>query len=137
MKTFCFYTLLIFIYGSLMSCHEKEETLDNLSALEASDMIDRGCLSSFEINSGGTGDTINKIYGKDFKVGHWIDFELITTNLKTNIDTGKTGDMRLKRIKREEGYYINNKKEGFWKLYNFDGSIKDSVEFKNNRRLIK
>jgi len=34
------------------------------------------------------------------------------------------------KVKTEEGFYKDDKKVGFWKKFNGDVSIKDSVEFK-------
>lgn len=80
---------------------------------------DRKCLNSFEL--GDTGDTINIIDCKGLQQGHWIISKVIMTD-KTH----------AKMIKIEEGFFRDNKKEGFWKFFNTDGSIKDSLEYKDD-----
>jgi antitoxin component YwqK of YwqJK toxin-antitoxin module len=32
----------------------------------------------------------------------------------------------------EEGRYRQNKRQGYWKLYNRYGTVRDSVEYKND-----
>ena len=69
------------------------------------------------------------MFGKDhIKSGHWISYGF---TLK------KTVDNKTERVKIEEGYYRNNKKTGFWKFYNEDGTLKDSVEYKDDVPVIK
>lgn len=63
-----------------------------------------------------TQDTVNKTDVNGHKQGRWIITE---------------------RIIIEEGSYKDNKREGFWKHYNSDGSIKDSIEYKNDVPLSK
>jgi antitoxin component YwqK of YwqJK toxin-antitoxin module len=52
----------------------------------------------------------------------WITFALAVT---------KNNKVKTNKVKIEEGYYRKNKKFGVWKFYNEDGTIRDSVEYKN------
>ncbi|MBA2612413.1 MAG: hypothetical protein H0U95_10605 [Bacteroidetes bacterium] len=92
--------------------------------LNAIDTITTGCLVSYDINPLDNTEKINQVRGKDnIKDGHWITFGFAVT---------KTNDNKTNRIKIEEGYYRKNKKIGFWKFYKEDGTLKDSVEYKND-----
>ena len=85
--------------------------------------LNRGCPnSSYEVLA--NGDTVNKSYGNEkIKEGHWITFVLINRN---------PNDKKIEKCRMEEGYYKNNKKTGFWILYNRDGSVRDSVEYRDD-----
>jgi len=85
------------------------------------DMNDKHSAGSFELNVHGHNDTINMIYADGSKEGHWIS------------SVWSNGS----RVKMEEGYYKDNKKEGYWKFFNKDGSLKDSVEYKNDVAISK
>ena len=37
----------------------------------------------------------------------------------------------MEREKTEEGFYKDNQKTGYWKNYNRNGTLKDSVLFEN------
>lgn len=112
--TFCF----------IQSCGSKSEPVAINQGPSAIDTINIGCLGSYDINPSDGKERINQVYGKDhIKDGHWITFGYAITNSVDN----KAG-----RVKLEEGYYRKNKKTGFWKFYKEDGTIKDSVEYKND-----
>ncbi|HEY1038817.1 MAG TPA: hypothetical protein VGF30_05390 [Bacteroidia bacterium] len=76
--------------------------------------------SSFELTPG-IKDTVNIIDHKGNKQGHWI-----ITRTVTNDTTDKTELLWV-----EDGFYIDNKKEGCWRKYDEKGKWKDSVNFKN------
>lgn len=117
--------ILIFI---LISCNSKKDERGPLNASAGSAPISqKGCLTSFETVNG---ETINKTYGGGIKDGHWITYEFVIPNVKQNKDS------KVIRAKMEEGYYKENKKEGFWKFYNNDGTLKDSVEYKNDEPIL-
>jgi hypothetical protein len=116
--------ILIAILFVLISCNTKTELHEALSSNKhAAPISQKGCLASYETVNG---ETINKTYGGDIKDGHWIHFEFVIPTAKEN------KDKKVVRAKMEEGYYKENKKEGFWKFYNKDGTLKESVEYKND-----
>ncbi len=132
MSTLKYFIFGLCAYSCILSCNDNPELLTGGSLVNHSDSIKKTCLSSFEYIIDGKPDTINKAYGSaKVKQGHWIIYELIgdkewsgeRVNAKTN---------KLERIKTEDGYYRNNKKEGYWKRYNKDGTIKDSLQYEND-----
>lgn len=77
-------------------------------------------------------DTVNFIYdGK--KQGRWVVIkDVIPKASILPTDTKGTLPDKVIRMIIEEGYYKDDKKEGYWKYYNEeDGSFKDSVAYKN------
>lgn len=60
-------------------------------------------------------DTINQTDASGLKQGYWIVY------------------YPNSKIKKEEGRYINNKKDGIWKFYYPSGTIKQEVTYKDNR----
>jgi hypothetical protein len=87
-----------------------------------------GCYLPFELNPLGNNDTINRMCYEGTKAGHWIVFQWIIPNGKQPLGAA----VSPVRAKLEEGYYLSNKKEGFWKFYKTDGTLRDSIEFKND-----
>jgi len=82
-------------------------------------------------------DTINLTYDGQ-KQGRWLVFKNIIPK-SSILPTDNTKILQSKIVRRtmEEGYYKDNKKVGYWKIYNEeDGSLKDSVLFQNGE-LIK
>lgn len=77
-------------------------------------------------------DTFNLIYD-GLKQGPWIVYkDIIPKSSILLTDNTKTLQGKIVRRTLEEGYYKDNKKEGYWKFYyEEDGSLKDSVLFKN------
>jgi hypothetical protein len=119
MKTW-FPIIFIFI---LISCNDTIETVKIEQISNAFDnTMNVGCPGSYEILE--NGEYINCRFGKDkIRHGHWITYVLIVPEgSKTN---------KMVRAKMEEGYYHWNKRVGFWKIYNQDGTIRDSLEYKN------
>lgn len=90
---------------------------------------------SFELTGPGGKDTVNLIYdGK--KEGRWIfrDHVKVEVSLckdSTHKDLKKHSYSEMQYCVIEEGFYKNNKKEGLWKHFNPDGTVKDSVVYKN------
>jgi hypothetical protein len=120
-KLFTFGTLAVFF---IQACADKTEAVTIKQDTNSIDTINIGCLASYDINPLDNKEKINQVYGKDkVKDGHWITFGFAVT---------KTTDKKTNRIKIEEGYYRKNKKEGYWKFFKDDGTIKDSVEYKND-----
>lgn len=96
---------------------------------------DLKAMQSWETNGK---DTINRTDFAKQKQGHWEirKFVACTKTVQTSY-TGEPGihtkisngsDM----VKLEEGMYVNNKKEGLWKIYFPSGSLKDSIVYKND-----
>jgi hypothetical protein len=54
------------------------------------------------------GDTLNKIDSKSMKQGKWVN---------------KVEELRGEPGYEEEGEYINNRKEGTWRIYSLDGDL--------------
>lgn len=120
-KLFTFGTLFLFF---IQACCDEKETVTIKQDTNAIDTLTIGCLGSYDINPSDNKERINQVYGKDrIKDGHFITFGFAVT---------KNADNKTARIKIEEGYYRRNKKVGFWKFYKDDGTIKDSVEYKND-----
>ena len=57
---------------------------------------------------------------------------MISSGVKLISDKKENTVNTIIRAKIEEGYYRCNKRTGFWKFYNNDGTLKDSVEYKND-----
>ena len=109
-------TIILFI----SSCSGKTEAEKRNKMEGLVDSLNIGCLSSYDINPSNNQEKINQVYGKEnIKDGHWIIFDIT-----------KNANEKVNRIKLEEGYYRKNKKIGFWKSYNKDGTLKDSIEYK-------
>lgn len=127
-------TIKLFIVGMLVlfliqACSDKIEIAPIKQEINAIDTLTIGCLGSYDINPSNKTEKINQVYGKGhIKNGHWITFGLTFTENSNN---------NTHRIKVEEGYYKRNKKVGFWKLFNEDGTIKDSLEYKSDVPLTK
>lgn len=67
-------------------------------------------------------DTINFTDNNGLKQGRWIVFYNATS---------KSDSLNQKLIS-EDGIYKDNKKHGLWKYYNLDGSLKNSIEYKDD-----
>ena len=91
---------------------------------------------SYELSGPAGKDTVNLIYdGK--KEGRWIvrDHVKVEVSLckdSTHKDSKKNTYSKIEYCIVEEGFYKSNKKEGLWKHYHPDGSVKDSVVYKND-----
>ena len=123
-KTLTFFFLLTtFVLFFLSACTDTTETVTIKQDPNALDTLNLGGLGSYDINPADTKERINQVYGKQhIKEGHWITF---------GFTASKTGDNKADRIKIEEGYYRKNKKVGYWKTFNDDGTLKDSVAYQN------
>lgn len=133
LKTIKFFSIFAVLICFIYACNNKTETQIVEHATTAIDTLNIGCPVSYELNILGNLDTINKVYGKEnIKHGHWITFGMIIPKEKRALNSKENSDKNIIRAKLEEGFYRNNKKEGFWKFYNNDGSFKDSIEYKND-----
>lgn len=120
MKTLKLLTIEALILFFIQACSTKTESVTKNQTTNSTDTLNIGCLSSYDINPSNNQEKINQVYGKDhIKDGHWIIFSV-----------SKNTNEKINRIKLEEGYYRKNKKIGFWKFYNTDGTLKDSIEYK-------
>lgn len=90
----------------------------------------RTCYAPYELNPLDINDTINRMFYDGTKLGHWIVFEWTIPDGAQPLGAAKPPV----RIKVEEGYYKNNKKEGIWKFYRKDGTFKDSAMYRNDIR---
>lgn len=123
MKTIKLFILVGFVASFIQACNinAKTEPVANNSNNKKS------CYVPFEINPINTNDTINRMFYDGTKIGHWIVFQWVTPKGELPMGTAK----RHGRAKLEEGNYVNGKKEGFWKSYRQDGTLRDSVLFNN------
>jgi hypothetical protein len=119
MKTFKLFTLGTIVFFFIQACSDKPKT-------ETAEKMGRGCFDIYELNVLDNHDTINRQYGDGTKEGHWIIYAWIDPKEKA------VGENNPGRSKITEGYYKDNKKEGFWKSFNKDGTLNDSVEYKND-----
>ena len=127
----------IVIFCFIQACGNRSETVITEQGTNTIDTINIGCLGSYEINVLGNGETINRLYGKErIKQGHWINFEFIIPTGKQSFEANENKNKKVARTKLEEGYYRHNKKEGFWKSYNKYGTLKDSLQYKNDIAVI-
>ncbi len=122
MKTIKLIIFITITFCFIQSCNEKSKAMPEVF------ISNRPCYIPFQILE--NGDTINKMYNNEIKEGLWISHISIARGGKLSIASAGTGVIN---IKVEEGYYKNNKKEGFWKFYDrYDGTFKDSVKYKND-----
>lgn len=90
---------------------------------------------SYELSGPAGKDTVNLIYdGK--KEGRWVVKEHVKVEVSlckdsTHKETDKHAYTKTVYCVTEEGFYKNNLKEGLWVHYDTDGSIKDSIVYKN------
>jgi hypothetical protein len=115
--------ILIFFF---ISCSDTIETLKVVQTpnqkSDEVNILDIGCIVTYETLE--NGEEINRVFGKEkVRHGHWITYVLI-------VPKGSTTN-KMVRAKMEEGFYHWNKKVGFWKIYNQDGTVRDSIEYKN------
>jgi hypothetical protein len=97
---------------------------------------DKPCISSYEILP--PNDTFNVIDCKGRKQGHWIVTEPAATHKVRTYYTNSASDTTLRQredsvemVKKEEGFYKDDKKESLWKFFHADGSVKSTLEYKN------
>jgi hypothetical protein len=121
-------TIKLLAFLALGSCfiHSCQEGSDEkISEGGSRDTLMDGCLAGFEIVE--NGDTINRIYGNNkIRQGHWIIFVLVS----------RDADSPLVKAKMEEGHYHHNKRTGFWKTYNKNGTVRDSSEYRDGALVI-
>jgi len=67
-------------------------------------------------------DTTNRIDNNGMKQGYWIYYG------KDRPQKGYPDTCKI-----EEGRYVNDRKEGLWRRYNMDGSIRIEAVYHNNR----
>jgi hypothetical protein len=132
MKTIKQIVLWSFAFCFIHACDDKPETtaVESVKNVVGTSEVDVCCLASYEILE--NGDTVNRIYGKEkVKDGRWITFVMIDQQEKQT-DKATAGAAVMVRTKMEEGRYRQNKRQGYWKLYNRYGTVRDSVEYKND-----
>lgn len=82
-------------------------------------------------------DTLNCTDENKMKQGHWIVFKMAVLNhtiyTQSANDTAKQKSITrdAERVKVEEGFYKDNKKEGVWKTFSPVGELKDSFNYKD------
>jgi antitoxin component YwqK of YwqJK toxin-antitoxin module len=97
--------LTLIIPALIVSCGSNAKRSDKKVVQDAR------ATGSFEVYAG---DTVNRIDVSGRKQGLWV-----TRNLA-----------RTKKL--EEGNYVDNRKEGFWKRYSADGKLIDSILYKRD-----
>jgi antitoxin component YwqK of YwqJK toxin-antitoxin module len=132
-------TVKLFIFGGATFCII--QACNNNSNTSTEKQGSKWPEVSFELYKD---DTINlNIDG--IKQGHWIIFENSIQNntaYTKSAPTHSEEDQQPKSLTGlgsplEEGYYKDGKKQGFWKYYNVDGNLKDSVEYKDDQVVLK
>jgi len=122
------YLIIVIVAFCLTQAGSEKAEIVALNNTNLVDTINIGCLGTYDLNPLDTSEKINQVYDKQkIKHGHWISFGVSVT---------KTANEKVIRTKLEEGYYRYNMKVGFWKFYNQDGSLKDSIEYKNDIAVI-
>jgi len=115
----------------IQSCGDKTKTADKKADR------DPKAIQSFEFYGNGR-DTINRTDFAKNKQGHWeIRKAVACTKTVQAIYTGEPGVQTkisndVDWVKLEEGDYVDNKKEGLWKIYYPSGRLKDTVVYKND-----
>lgn len=121
MKAIKLFIIGAIIFGFIQACGSKSKT----KAVYPPGTIN--CYVPFELNPLNSNDTINRMFYDGTRVGHWIIFEFTTANNSQGMEAARSAI----RIKVEEGNYVNGKKEGLWKFYKKDGTLRGSSEYKN------
>ena len=111
MKTKLFFILAIILF-LIQSCGESKEPAAGECRLHG---------GSYELVGHDTINLINLIDCDSIKQGHWIVHKYAVLNKQIGPE----------RIIDEEGFYKDNKKQGFWKKYSNAGKVLDSVEYKD------
>ncbi len=112
MKTLnCIFTLPI-TWLLIQSCGDKKQISDESKG---------PCISSYEIVPG-CKDTVNFTDCNKKKQGHWIIRKWAVVNKKNGAEL----------VWSEEGFYVDDKREGYWKKYAVTGEITDSINYKND-----
>jgi antitoxin component YwqK of YwqJK toxin-antitoxin module len=127
-------TIKLFIFGTftfcfIQACDDKPKTItENLGPVETNgNLIYKG-------------DTINRQYN-GVRQGHFVVFEngvqrdaakTESSPSAVNTEVNKQNAMSSLGIPIEEGDYKDGKKQGTWTYYNPDGSIKNTVEYKDD-----
>lgn len=114
-KSFFFLVIILFL---IQSCINKTTEEEKQLALNTK----RPCIRSFEIFPR-IKDTVNVIDCNQKKQGHWIITKIVVLNKKYGPQI----------VWSEDGYYIDGKREGFWKTYDDRGNVKDSINYKNDK----
>ena len=112
MKTINCILALTMTWLLTQSCGDKKQI---------SDQPNGRCIYSWELVSG-CKDTVNLTDCNKKKQGHWIIRKWAVVNKKNGAEP----------VWSEEGYYVDNKREGYWKKYSETGEITDSVNYKND-----
>ena len=125
MKTVKILILGIVVVCFIVACNVKSETKP-LQHIVINNV--KTCYVPYELNPLDINDTINRMFYDGTKLGHWIVFQMVIPNGALPLGAARPPV----RAKMEEGNYINNKKEGYWKKYRTDGTFRDSVPYVND-----
>lgn len=128
-------TLQLFKFGTMTLCfiqacsNKPTEGTENLGPAD-----NYGCPIVYN------GDTINRSY-KGVKQGHFVlfdtDVQRNTSHTKSPpeavyTEVNKQNSLTSPGKPVEEGDYKDGKKEGTWTYYNSDGTIKNTIEYKDD-----
>ena len=126
MKTIKLVIIGAFVAWIIYACNSKSKTAQARNLISTFN-TNRTCYVPFELNPLNNMDTINRMFYDGTKLGHWITFKWIFPEGEY---CGRTSQKPV-CVKVEEGNYVNNKREGFWKFYRKDGTFRDSVIYKD------
>lgn len=76
-------------------------------------------------------DTFNVTDNHGLKQGYWIERGFVVPGGKRPNETMEEMKKRVDQVKLEEGLYKDNKKQGVWKYFHDDGTLKKTTEYKD------
>ena len=127
-------TFKLFIFGAVIGCFIQACDDKPKAIAENFGHADETCPIVYN------GDTINRTYN-GVKQGHFVLFDnnihrdsALTENSMGAVSTEVNKQNTLLSLGKplEEGDYKDGKKQGTWTYYNIDGSIKNTVEYKDD-----
>jgi hypothetical protein len=111
-KTF-WLTMIVVLF--LIACQTKNTSTE---------IPKKSCLKSFEFIGPNLRDTVNRT-DCNGRQGKWIIMEYAVLNKHNSAE----------KVKTEEGFYNNNKKEGYWKRFDKFGNLLDSSKYINGEKV--